>query len=424
MIMVGAAVVLGALWTSVATADEERSYTEISGSGQSLFRVAVPPALGDVKLEGERRILQRVLSNDLDLVGSFIVLHPKAFLADLEQEGTGIETDKWESVGAQAVVKVRATPRPDGTLRAEWYLYDVASGDRPVLARDYHDRVPRRLAHRFADDIVRHYTGQPGVFDTRIAFTVANPARQTAQIYVMDFDGHGVHQVSRTGPLNVLPAWSPSGQLAYTSYLWNNPDLFLLGGGRSTRISHRTGLNAGAAFSPGGREIALTLSKDGNPEIYLIGLDGAVKRQLTRDAAIDTSPTWSPNGSQIAFVSNRGGSPQIYVMSSSGGGSRRLTFAGNYNQEPDWCPRPDCPLVAFTGRDEAGVFDIFTVNVQNGEITRLTQGQGSNRSPSWARDGNLIVFSSSRGGLWITTADGLGQKQIYSGRAETPAWSR
>lgn len=418
-----AATFLSLLIARPLSADEERRYTELTGRGQSLFRIAVPPAIGDAS-PAERKTLQQVLGNDLELVGTFLVLSPRSYLADLDKEGIGIVPEKWNDIGAQAVVKVRATRGPGGEVRAEWFLYDPGKGAEPALARNYRDRVPRRLAHRFADEIVRHFTGQPGVFDTRIAFTVANPARQTAQIYAMDFDGHGVHQVSRTGPLSILPAWSPTGQLAYTAYLWNNPDLFLLAGGRAKRISHHVGLNTGAAFSPSGREIALTLSKDGNPELYVIGLDGAIRRRLTNHTAIDTSPTWSPDGSRIAFISDRGGSPQVYVMSASGGNPRRLTFSGSYNQEPDWCPRADCPLVAFTGRDEAGNYDIFTVNVETGELTRLTQGQGSNRSPAWARNGRLLVFSSSRGGLWVTTADGLGQKQVYRGRAETPAWSR
>ncbi|MBK6847140.1 MAG: PD40 domain-containing protein [Proteobacteria bacterium] len=111
-------------------------------------------------------------------------------------------------------------------------------------------------------------------------------------------------------------------------------------------------------------------------------------------------------------------------MSAAGGAARRLTFAGSYNQEPDWCPRRETPLVAFTGRDERGAYDIFTVNVMNGEVARLTQGQAATRAPAWAPNGRLLAFSSSRGGLWLMTADGLNQQRIFRGDARTPAWSR
>jgi TolB protein len=284
-------------------------------------------------------------------------------------------------------------------------------------------KAVRSLAHRFGDEVVKYYTNERGIFTTKIAFAAGNPRNATSHVYAMDYDGYGVYRVSNTGNLNLLPAWSPSGQIAYTSYLWKNPDLFLTSGGRASRISKYPGLNTGAAFSPDGR-IALTLSKDGNPEIYVMSASGGGARRLTNHPAIDASPSWSPDGGRIAFVSNRGGSPQVYIMSASGGGVRRLTFKGNYNQEPSWCPRKDTPLIAFTGRDEAGHYDIFTVNVDSGEMKRLTQREGSNKSPSWAPNGKLLVFSSSRGGLWLMNADGLNQHQVHKGGGQTPSWSR
>jgi TolB protein len=418
-------VVLCVLASSTPSWGQQREYTEIAGSGQSLYRIAVAPVLSSPLVSAKARILQSVLANDLVLVGLFKVLDPRGFLANLKTEGTRIDPKSWANVGAQAVVKARATGAGGGRLRVSWYLYDVGRGARPVVQKTYTDKNPRALAHRFGDDIVKYYTKGPGIFLSKIAFAQPSRRQRSSQIYAMDFDGYGIRRVSRTGKQNVLPDWSPQGSIAYTSFLWRNPDVYVVsaGGGRAKRISKHRGLNTGAAWSPDGKKIALTLSKDGNAEIYLISPSGQVLRRLTRHPGIDTSPTWSPDGSKIAFVSNRAGSPQIYVMSASGGGVRRLTFAGNYNQEPDWCPRRETPLVAFTGRDDKGRYDIFTIDVKSGAVKRLTQGQGSNKSPSWAPNGRVLVFASSRGGLWISNADGLNQHQIYRGPAETPSWS-
>jgi TolB protein len=404
---------------------QNRQYTEISGSGQSLYRIAIPPVLDGGGAGAAAKTLQAVMINDMTLIGLFKVLSPAGFLANLAKEGVGIETAPWINVGAQGVVKAKATA-VGGSVSVDFYLYDVGKGSSPVLTKTYKGSAKgaRTLAHRFGDDVVKYYTGDRGVFTTKIAFAAGNPRAKSSQVYAMDYDGYGVYRVSNTGPLNLLPAWSWSGQIAYTGYLWNNPDLYLSGGGgRASRISKQPGLNTGASFAPDGR-IALTLSKDGNPEIYVISQNGAIRARLTNHPAIDTSPSFSPDGGRIAFVSNRGGSPQIYVMSSSGGGARRLTYKGNYNQEPSWCPRKDTPLVAFTGRDDAGHYDIFTINVDSGEMKRLTQNEGSNKSPSWAPSGKLLVFSSSRGGLWIMNSDGLNQQRVYKGGGQTPSWSR
>jgi TolB protein len=417
-----------ALWAPDAGAQlpPKREYTEISGTGQTLWRIAIPTPVDGGGASEPAKTIAAVMSNDMLLSGLFKPLNPSGFLANLGREGTGIELDPWVNVGAQAVVKAKVTVA-GGQLAADFYLYDLAKGATAVVRKSYKAgaKGARGVAHRFSDEVLKYYTGDRGMFSSKIAFVGANPRKGISHVYAMDYDGHGVYRVSSTGNQNALPAWSPSGQIAYTSWLWQNPDLFLTGGGgRAYRISKYPGLNIGAAFSPSGGAIALTLSKDGNPEIYTIGLSGAIQRRLTANGAIDTSPTWSPGGDRIAFVSNRGGSPQIYLMSAGGGSAKRLTFRGSYNQEPAWCPRSDTPLVAFTARDERGAFDIFTVNVDSGEMKRLTQGEGSNKSPTWSPNGRLVAFSSSRGGLWLMTKDGLNQQRVYRGGAQTPAWSR
>ncbi len=421
--------IIAALLLPVSSAQGQpaRQYTEIAGTGQTLFKLAIPPVLDGGASGKQAKVIREVMTRDMVLIGLFKIIDPKSYLADLHREGTGIKTEVWGNIGAQGVIKAKATMMAR-ELNVEFYLYDLGKGPIPVLKKTYKgpSKSVRRLAHKFGDDVVKYYTGERGIFTTKIVFATTKPKSRLSHIYVMDYDGHGVYKVSRTGKQNVLPAWSPRGVIAYTSYLWRNTDLFVMpaGGGRAKRISKYSGLNTGAAYHPSGNSIALTLSRDGNAEIYIISATGKIQRRLTKNEAIDTSPTWSPDGSKIAFVSNRGGTPQIYVVGSGGGAARRLTFQGNYNQEPSWCPRKDRPLVAFTGRDEKGSYDIYTINVKNGELKRLTQGQGSNKSPTWAPSGRLIAFSSSRGGVWLMNEDGLNQHRVYRGGAQTPDWSK
>jgi TolB protein len=194
-------------------------------------------------------------------------------------------------------------------------------------------------------------------------------------------------------------------------------------GGRARRISDRPGLNTGAAWL-GGSTLVATLSYEGNAELYkLSASDGKVMGRLTSSpSSIDTSPSPSPGGDQIAFVSDRQGTPQVYLMPSSGGSARRLTFQGNYNQTPRFCPRKETPIIAFTGRDERAMFDIFTYDMRTGRIDRVTQGPGSNFDPAWSPDGRLLVYASSRGGLFIKNLQTQKEFQIYKGGAKNPSW--
>ncbi|MDP7641794.1 MAG: hypothetical protein QGI52_05020, partial [Alphaproteobacteria bacterium] len=74
-----------------------------------------------------------------------------------------------------------------------------------------------------------------------------------------------------------------------------------------------------------GNEVAVVLSKDGNPEIYLAKANGANLRRLTRNRGVDSAPAWAPDGKTIYFTSDRAGTPHIFAMSRNRDDVRRIT---------------------------------------------------------------------------------------------------
>ena len=212
---------------------------------------------------------------------------------------------------------------------------------------------------------------------------------------------------------------------AFTSFRQGYPDLY-----RAFPFERRpeqtlaafVGINSSPSFSPDGKSLAMTLSKDGNPEIYVLSLASGTMRRLTRHAGIDTEPTWSPNGREIAFVSDRGGVPHIFVMDAEGANVRQIT-SGGFHTQPRWSPRGD--MIAYTQR--AGTHDIWVVDVDGSNPRRLTSG-GDNQGPTWAPNGRHLAFQSSRSGRWqiyAMLADGNALTALTRGSAEntSPSWS-
>jgi len=419
---------------SAATRSQAQVRGTIFGPGARSYPVAVSPLKnlsGSTAARDVGTHFGEIVERDLTLSGYFKTLDHAAFIEKPEASGytaDSINFDNWSVIGALALVKGAYTTEGDN-LTLEVRLFDVYQR-RQLTGRRYHGSIAevRRMAHKFADEILTQFTGERGPFDSRIAFVSTRDGR-FKELYVMSLDEGDLQQVTKNQTINVSPAWMPDNRsLLYTSYKRRNPDLYLLDfmTGNETRLSQRTGLNLGGKPSPDGAKIAVTVEDNGNTDIVLLDRSGKVTRRITDSWAIDVSPTWSPDGRQIAFCSNRSGGPQIYVVGADGGEPQRVTFQGTYNTSPAWSPKGD--RIAYVSRLDGG-FNLFTVKPDGSEPRQLTQGAGNNEDPSWGPDGRYLVFSSSRGGhkkLFVTDATGSSQVQLTHGGGDdsSPAWSR
>ncbi len=425
------------LWLLPAVAlAQDKEGTDIGpteAEGLVVYSLAVPDALNQGEVPDTRGVTEALtgtVNRDLTISGYFQLLEKKAYLTDPSKEGIEPQYRDWFNAGVQGLVKVGY--RIVGTkVYVDMRLYSVDQGKRISLPAPYDKPIELALntkqlrwhAHGFVDEVIRFFTKSPGFFRSNIL--LVKRVGKGKELFMVSADGNEESQLTKGGGINMLPSYG-KGQIYFTSFRNGGAHLFTLKGGTAKSFSAFQGLNTGAALNPAGGSVAVTLSKDGNPEVYLLDAEsGAVKKRLTNSWGIDTSPSFSPDGRQIAFVSDRHGSPQIWLMGADGSNQRRLTFQGEYNQTPEWSPRGD--KIVFTARDERNVFDLFTVNVGDGQIARLTQNQGNNEEPTWSPDGRYIAFTSTRSGeskLFIMTGDGRVQTRVSTGKGEylTPSW--
>jgi TolB protein len=361
-----------------------------------------------------------VLKNDLDfaavtgLVGKS--LNPKSLVPD----PASLKFEEWSADPTRADYVAFGNLQSAGGLAADCYLYDVKTRQQLIASR--HAGDARRIAHEFADEIVKLLTGRDGIATSKLAYVGGD------SIHVCDYDGAGSRTFASDGPILRFPQFSPDGRyLAYVSYKTGVPNIVvrtsdggLIGG------THFNSTTTSPAISPSGQlAFSSAISNDGSMEIYVANLDGSNARRLTRTAkGINISPRWNPKtGREIAYISSRGGSPQVYVMDSSGANQRPLVARGGHADSPSWSP--DGRYIAFT-YGGAGSFQIFVADVASGQLLQLTS-QGRNESPTWAPDSRHIAYQSNRGGrweIWQMHVDGSNQRQVTHGGGRLPSWAK
>jgi Tol biopolymer transport system component len=88
-------------------------------------------------------------------------------------------------------------------------------------------------------------------------------------------------------------------------------------GGDPRPIAVSTGANRGPDVSPDGRRVAFVSTRDGNPEIYEVGIDGGEARRLTKSGDRKNSPRYLPNGDLI-YVLEKGSKARVMRLSAGG----------------------------------------------------------------------------------------------------------
>lgn len=166
------------------------------------------------------------------------------------------------------------------------------------------------------------------------------------------------------------PNWSPDGSfLTYNS--GGRIFRFDLATGESTEVDSGFvgNCNNDHVLSPDGTWIAVShhTKEDGQSRIYTLPLSGGIPRLIT-PMAPSYLHGWSPDGKNLAYCAERNGE-----------------------------------------------YDIYTIPVEGGEETRLTDAPGLNDGSEFDSAGEYIWFNSVRAGLmqaWRMKADGSEQTQM------------
>ncbi len=176
-------------------------------------------------------------------------------------------------------------------------------------------------------------------------------------------------------------------------------------------------------LSPDGRHLLVSSDRRGNPDLWMMSIDGGDIQQVSSDPKPDWAPKWSPDGTDFAFYAHRSGNRDIWVMPRDGGLARQLTRDKAEDLDPTWSP--DGTEIAFFS-DRSGNWDIWIVPAAGGKVRQLTMDRAMDHFSHWSPDGESLVFHSNRTGnsrLWQVPAGGGEAELLSQGPGMIPRWS-
>ncbi|HEV2880473.1 MAG TPA: S41 family peptidase [Pyrinomonadaceae bacterium] len=186
-------------------------------------------------------------------------------------------------------------------------------------------------------------------------------------------------------------------------------------------------------FSPDGKWIAFSSDRNGNLDVFLMPASGGTVKQLTSHSADDSVLNWTPDGRSILFASNRGEdwAGRLYTVSVDGGmptsagvdmgvqGSyspdgRRLAY--NQKAQPYW-------RKFYRGSMQS---DVMVMDATAKRFTNLTDFEGLDSWPMWARDGHIYFVSDREGGglsnIWRVPEAGGRAAQVTTFKTGDVRW--
>jgi len=266
-----------------------------------------------------------------------------------------------------------------------------------VFNKDYkisRENIYMFLTHTMAYDINK-FMGESSVewMKRKVVFSkIVGPRK--SEIVVSDYT-LTYQQVVIKGGFNVFPKWADKTQKSFyfSSLDGRKPTLKLLDFKTSKikTIASSDGMMICSDVSLDGKNLLLTMAKDGQPDIFTYNVDSKKFHKQTYYRGIDVGGHFKGKDS-IVFISNRLGYPNVFSKKMGTKEVEQMVYYGKSNSA---CSA-NGQYIVYKARESSNVFsknsfNLHLVSTKTDFIRRLT-ATGINEFPEFSDDGDAIIF--------------------------------
>ncbi|WP_455277437.1 hypothetical protein [[Eubacterium] cellulosolvens] len=267
---------------------------------------------------------------------------------------------------------------------------------------------------------------------SELAYWSWDPVTNKSDIWKMKVDGSLKTQLTEDGSFKGPPKWSPKGdRIAYTGNLTGNMEIYLINsdGSDNKQLTKDHNPNywveSRVTWHPDGQRLYYQVTTFPLPEnvktkiindvafveIHVINVDTDYDKNLTPELHENVRCV-SPDGEKLACISLRSPNYGLWVMDDDGSNQTPLTWDSSrilvqpHLENPlisnvgDRAPMisPDGKKIVYWSLESNNQPDIWMINIDGTNKTKLTSNLFQDVYPSWSSDGKKIIFESDRTG--------------------------
>ncbi|MEE2948166.1 MAG: M28 family peptidase [Verrucomicrobiota bacterium] len=245
------------------------------------------------------------------------------------------------------------------------------------------------------------------------------PGNPFYQIYTIDFETGDSARVSPGHGKTTCAFFQPDGKRVLFGSTHHDPQ---------AKAKQKTELD----FRASGKQRRYSWDYDETMDIFTANPDGSDLRQLTNARGYDAEAGYSPDSKKIVFSSTRSAYAnnltkeekklrevdlsyfgEIYTMNTDGSDQTRLTHTPGYDGGPFFSP--DGQRIVWRRFNKAGsVAEIHTMKLDGSDVRKITHFDSMSWAPYFHPSGEYIIFASNKLGFSnfeLYLVDALGQSE-------------